>query len=103
MRSWKKAHHAIYTAANIAPTRKHDYRRSFAAHTLHLTHDGEPIAPVTVMRWIGHASLDLTINKYARDLPNEWNINCGSHLDFSAERYRDMPGFSEKLKSVHNV
>jgi hypothetical protein len=91
MRSRKKAHRAVYTAANVAMIWNHDYRRTFASHTLHLTHNGELIAPVTVMRWIGHASLDLTLKTYARDLPNEWSINRGSHLDFSLKRYERMP------------
>jgi hypothetical protein len=38
----------------------------------------------------------LTLDTYARDLPNEWNINRGSHLDFSVQIYQRMPSFNQK-------
>jgi integrase len=97
LRSWRKVNEMVYRLAGVAKAHNHDYRRTFASHTLLLTQHGEPIAPTTVMRWIGHASLDLTINVYARDLPNEWHANRGSSLDFAVARYQDMPGFAEKL------
>ncbi len=85
----------------VGRVRNHDYRRTFASHALYLNDTKLPRE--SIKRWIGHADMKLILNVYSRDLPNEFAEQRGEHLDFSTDRYRDMPGFSEKLESVTRV
>jgi integrase len=96
-RSWTKAYRAVCELAGIGKVGNHDLRRSYCSHALLLTMNGAQIPATVVAKWAGHSATELTTDLYAKSLDGDWNPNRGEWLDFSVERYRGMPGFSEKL------
>lgn len=84
-------------AAGIGKVGNHDLRRTFCSHALLLTRNGVQIPATEVSKWVGHSATELTTDLYARALEGEWQPNRGEHLDFTVQRYRDMPGFAAKL------
>jgi integrase len=93
----KKSFHSAVERAGLVDVRFHDLRRTFATMCIF-----KNISPKTLMKWMGHKSIETTMKYYVVS-PEEYEVEAIKRLDGNYRATGELVGHGESSQPLDNI